>query len=91
MSKENEAWKYQVSSIKAISRRYRVHTDGLRNWKEMYEANIALPIQSLICSNDELPLDTVGLNRVLKWNRDPDVLRALVTQELAVTWKEDLI
>jgi hypothetical protein len=87
MSKENEAWKYQVSSIKAISRRYRIHKDRLRNWKEMHEAIIALPLHSLCFSNDDLPLDIVGLNRVLNWDRDPDVLRALVAQELAVTWK----
>jgi hypothetical protein len=75
----------------ALCRRYRIHADRLRNRKKMHEANIALPIQSLGCSNDELPLDTVGLNRVLKWqtsaDRDPDVLRELVAQELAATWK----
>jgi len=89
MSRQNERWKYQLVSIQAISRRYRIHCDGLRNWKQMYEANVVLPSESTCCSNDELPLDTVGLKRILKWqtsaDRDPVVLREIVAQELAAT------
>lgn len=91
MSKENEKWKHQVVSMQAISRRYRIHTDRLRDWKRMYDAKVALPFESMSCSNDELLLDTIGIRRILMWQRsadcDPAMLKEIVARELAATKK----
>lgn len=93
-SRESEPWKYQVTSINALSKRYNIHVDGLRNWKVIYDAKHTLSFESTYCSMEESPMDKIGLKRILAWQLSVDretliFLRKLLFKNQKQHTKED--
>jgi hypothetical protein len=63
MQKKNEHWKYQIVSVKAISRRYNIHSDGLRFILKL--SKLGIPFYSgKIVSKDKRQIDDKGAKRI---------------------------
>lgn len=86
IDKKHALWMYQVTSIKAISRRYNIYIDGLRRWMRLYKAGIPFSAVNTCTSADDCPFDKLSLKRIYTWqysrNRCPVELDSIIDQEL---------
>ena len=86
VDKKHALWTHQVTSIKAISRRYNIYADGLRRWMRLYKAGISFSNLSQCSSDDDCPFDKLSIKRICDWqysqNRCTVELDSIIDQEL---------
>ena len=88
IKKMHPFWSDQITSIHAISKRYKIESIGLRHWITMFDNKIVFSEMKCLRKSD-VPIDRKGMNRIEKWkvsvNRDPEELRNIINEELDAT------
>ena len=62
----NEPWEFHISTLRSISRRYKLPVDGLRYFLSMYNENSPILKGRYGCPSDG-PVDMLGTKRVLTY------------------------